>query len=80
MKINVDFEGLELLTEAELKAALVRFTEARDSYVTDGRAGMGALFNGLLIALDEERACRGGILSAANFYDDDDDFDWIPEI
>ena len=56
--IEVEFEGLEDLSPAELKAGLVRFTEARNKYAADGRPGMAALFNGLVIALDDERQRR----------------------
>ncbi len=82
MAISIDFEGLEDLSPAELKACLVRFVEARDKYVKEGRSGLAALFNGLLIALDEERHRRGAVLAetAADFYgDSDDDYEWTAE-
>ncbi len=81
MSISVDFEGLEDLSPAELKAAIMRFGEARNKYAADGRAGMAALFNGLLIALDEERCRRRSALVQieAALYGDDDDFEWTPD-
>lgn len=80
--IAVIFEGLQDLSPAELKAAIVRFGEARNSYAAEGRAGMAALYNGLLIALDEERHRRRAVLAetAADFSgDDDDNYEWTPE-
>lgn len=82
MLIRVDFEGLEDLSPAELKAAILRFGKARNKYATDGRAGMAALFNGLLIALDEEHHRRRAVLAeiAADFFGgDDDDYKWTSE-
>lgn len=82
MPISVDFEGLQDLSPAELKAAILRFGKARNSYATDGRAGMAALFNGVLIALDEERHRRGAVLAetAADFYgEDEDNYEWTTE-
>lgn len=80
--IEVEFEGLEDLSPAELKAGLVRFTEARNKYAADGRPGMAALFNGLLIALDDERQRRKDTLAqvAANLFDDDGDYEWTPTV
>ncbi len=79
--VTVDFEGLEDLSPAELKAALIRFSEARNKYAADGRAGMAAMFNGLLTALDEERERRRATLAQLNadLLDDDGDCEWTPD-
>ncbi|GEM_PF-4693678 len=83
MAIVVEFDGLEDLSPAELKASLVRFTEAREQYVREGRHGLAAMFNGLLCALAGERDRRGLEFKKAKadlLGVDLDDNDWTPEI
>jgi hypothetical protein len=56
--ITVDFDGLEDLAPSEVNAGLLCFTEARDRYAREGRAGMAALYNAMAIVLDEVREQR----------------------
>ena len=77
--ITVDFDGLEDLAPSEVNAGLLCFTEARDRYAREGRAGMAALYNAMAIVLDEVREQRKQAAKDISIHllDDDGDNDIV---
>jgi hypothetical protein len=82
--ITVDFDGLEDLAPSEVNAGLLCFTEARDRYAREGRAGMAALYNAMAIVLDEVREQRKQAAKNISIHllddDGDNDLEWNDDL
>lgn len=82
--ITVDFDGLEDLAPSEVNAGLLCFTEARDRYAREGRAGMAALYNAMAIVLDEVREQRKQAAKDISIHllddDGDNDIEWNDDL